>query len=325
MKFSPKGTYLMTWEIFTTNKDNPEGGPNLFIYKSETGEEVFSTIQKKQTDWEPFWSADETLLCMMLGGEVFFYELNTPEGFTTPTRKLGGGKNGKFSLSPGNKNFYVFYVPGTKGSPSMCKLYLYPTVNTTQAITCKSFFQSDKVEMLWNKRGTDILLLTSTDIDQTGASYYGKQALHFMSTKGDSYSVTLGKEGPIHAVEWSSKSTEFCVIYGYMPATATIFNLKCDVVMDFQPGPRNSIYYNSFGNILLLAGFGNLRGNIEVWDMTKKKLITNIQAPDSTYLEWHPNGEVFMTATTAPRLRMSNGLVILSKYHQKKFINKNLF
>lgn len=30
-------------------------------------------------------------------------------------------------------------------------------------------------------------------------------------------------------------------------------------------------------------------------------------APDSTLLEWCPSGDIFVTATTAPRLRMSNG------------------
>lgn len=105
--------------------------------------------------------------------------------------------------------------------------------------------------MLWNKRGTGLLLLTSTDVDQTGASYYGKQALHFMSTKGDSFGVQLSKDGSVHCVEWNPNSTEFCVVYGFMPAKATFFNLKCDVTFCCGEGDRNSIYYNSFGNNIL--------------------------------------------------------------------------
>lgn len=130
-----------------------------------------------------------------------------------------------------------------------------------------------------------------------------------MSTRGDSYSVTLGKDGPIHAVSWSPKSTEFCVIYGFMPAKATVFNLKCDAVHQFEESAKNSIYYNPFGNILMLAGFGNLRGPVEIYELAgkTKKLLANVMAPDTTLLEWHPDGERFLTATTAPRLRMANG------------------
>lgn len=307
LQFSPKGTYIMTWEIFFTNKDNPEGAPNMYIYEAETGKEVYSAIQKRQTDWEPCWTADEATLGVMLGGEVLFYDIKNAESFKTSTLKLGGGKNGKFTFSPGNKPYYAFYVPGVKGAPSMCKLFQYPVVNAQQAIGCKSFFQADRVDMLWNKKGTDVLLLTSTEVDQTGASYYGKQALHFMSTKGESCSVHLKADGPIHAVHWSPKSNEFCVVYGYMPSHAALFNLKCDVVFDFATGSRNAIYFNPHGNILLLAGFGNLRGYIEVWDLEKKTQTASMQAPDSTMLEWNPRGDIFVTATTAPRLRMANG------------------
>lgn len=46
---------------------------------------------------------------------------------------------------------------------------------------------------MWNKRGSGLLLLTSTEVDASGASYYGKQALHFMSSKGDSFAVHLSE------------------------------------------------------------------------------------------------------------------------------------
>lgn len=62
---------------------------------------------------------------------------------------------------------------------------------------------------------------------------------------------------------------------------------------------------------MILTGFGNLRGGIELWDIANKKMIATSEAPDTTLLEWSPDGEHYMTATTAPRLRMSNGSVKL--------------
>ena len=46
--------------------------------------------------------------------------------------------------------------------------------------------------MKWNKNGNCVLLLTTTDVDSSGASYYGKQTLHFLNTKGDSLMIQLG-------------------------------------------------------------------------------------------------------------------------------------
>lgn len=57
------------------------------------------------------------------------------------------------------------------------------------------------------------------------------------------YRFETAKNGPIYDVAWSPSSTEFCVVYGFMPAKATIFNLKCDPVYDFGTGPRNAAYY----------------------------------------------------------------------------------
>lgn len=47
------------------------------------------------------------------------------------------------------------YVPGSKGAPSFVRLYQYPSFSGPQsALANKSFFKSDKVTMLWNKKGT---------------------------------------------------------------------------------------------------------------------------------------------------------------------------
>lgn len=257
----------------------------------------------------------------MLNGEVCFFE-----NFNKTSQKLSG-KVGGFSVSPGkllsgayNGSLYVIrnfkgashvavYFRGNKGSPSMCRLFKYPNLEGSP-IASKSFSQTDKVEMMWNKKGTGCLILTSTDVDSTGVSYYGKQALHFLAASGDSYSVPLSADGPIHAVNWSPKSNQFIVVYGNLPAKATLFNLKCDSVFDFGTGIRNSIYFNDFGNLVLFGAFGNLRGQIEVWDLTKKKLLATSMATDTTLLQWAPSGDLYFTATTSPRLRQGNGFKI---------------
>ncbi|MEQ2184891.1 hypothetical protein GOODEAATRI_012612, partial [Goodea atripinnis] len=164
------------------------------------------------------------------------------------------------------------YVPGSKGAPSFVRLYQYPVLGgASAALANKSFFKADRVNMQWNQKA---------------------------------------KNGPIYDVAWSPNSTEFCVVYGFMPAKATVFNLKCDPVFDFGTGPRNAAYYSPQGHILVLAGFGNLRGQMEVWDLKKYKQVSKPQAPDATYFSWCPDGEHIVTATCSPRLRVSNGYKI---------------
>ncbi|KAM8770147.1 eukaryotic translation initiation factor 2A isoform 3-T4 [Rhynchonycteris naso] len=292
-----------------TSKDGTAGIPNLQLYDVKTGACLKSFIQKKMQSWCPSWSEDEAICARNVNNEIHFFENNN---FNIIANKLHLQKINDFVLSPGPPPYKVaVYVPGSKGAPSFVRLYQYPNFDGPQAaLANKSFFKADKVTMLWNKKATAVLVIASTDVDKTGASYYGEQTLHYMATSGESVVVQLPKNGPIYDVAWNSSSAEFCAVYGFMPAKATVFNLKCDPVFDFGTGPRNAAYYSPHGQILVLAGFGNLRGQMEVWDVKNYKLISKPVASDSTYFAWCPDGEHILTATCAPRLRVNNGFKV---------------
>lgn len=53
------------------------------------------------------------------------------------------------------------------------------------------WIKADTDYVVFQFQGTSALILTSTDIDQTGGSYYGEQSLQFISTNGDSNVVVL--------------------------------------------------------------------------------------------------------------------------------------
>ena len=42
--------------------------------------------------------------------------------------------------------------------------------------------------------GSAVLVVTATDVDKTGASYYGEQTLQYISTSGESSMIQLGKK-----------------------------------------------------------------------------------------------------------------------------------
>ncbi|XP_014223236.1 eukaryotic translation initiation factor 2A [Trichogramma pretiosum] len=309
LAFSPQDTYLMSWEPFIVNDANPQGNPNLNLWNPLTGAFVKGFVHKKQTDWEPLWTDDEKVCGMLVNNDVVLYE----NDFTTVAHKMNVGKIAKFSIAPGREPYHICcHLPGKSGQPSFGSMFQYPKFKAPEhkPVATKSFYHDDRINFYWNKQGSNMLLLASTEVDKTGASYYGKQTLLFYGTKCQPNLVALSKEGPIHAVQWSPKSTEFIVIYGSMPSKATLFNLKCEPIFEFGTKHRNAILYNPHGNIVILTGTGNLRGDIELWDTKKHKLIATTESPDTTLMEWSPDGEHYMTATTAPRLRVSNGFNI---------------
>ncbi|XP_042070214.1 eukaryotic translation initiation factor 2A isoform X2 [Haplochromis burtoni] len=270
LEFSPLNNILVTWQLYTKTQDSPQGEANLQLWELRSGRLIKALYQKKVESWCPSWSEDEKICVRIVNNELHFYEDND---FDSIANKLHMQKVSDFALSPGGQPSKVaVYVPGSKGAPSFVRLYQYPAFGgPTAALANKSFFKADRVMMQWNKKASAVLVTASTEVDKTGASYYGEQTLHYLGVNGETALVQLSKNGPIYDVAWSPSSTEFCVVYGFMPAKATVFNLKCDPVYDFGTGPRNAAYYSPQGHILILAGFGNLRGQMEVWDVKNYK------------------------------------------------------
>ena len=100
-------------------------------------------------------------------------------------------------------------------------------------------------------------------------------------------------------------------MYGYMPAKTTIFNTRAVATYSFSLGPRNTILFSPHGRFVLVAGFGNLAGQMDVYDLGKDyQKICTIQASNASVCQWSPDGIHILTATTSPRLRVDNGVRI---------------
>lgn len=166
------------------------------------------------------------------------------------------------------------------------------------------------MQLKWNQLGTTLIVLAQTEVDKTGKSYYGETTLYVLSANGGFDSrITLDKEGPIHDVSWSPNSKEFGVIYGYMPAKTTIFNQRAVATHTFPLGPRNTILFSPTGRFVLVAGFGNLAGQMDIYDLEKDyRKICTIEGGNPSVCEWSPDSKFILTATTSPRLRVDNGV-----------------
>jgi len=203
------------------------------------------------------------------------------------------------------------FVPEAKGIPASVQIFSCNKDAQNQVVARRSFFRCSTVQLHWNKGSTGLLVLAQADVDKTNQSYYGETKLNYLTTdRAFEGIVPLKKDGPVHDVQWSSLGSEFAVVYGFMPAKATIFNKKCNPLLELGEGPYNTIRWNPKGRFIVLAGFGNLPGDMAFWDYSEKKLVAKTKAEWSVTSEWSPDGRHFMTATTAPRLQIDNCIKI---------------
>lgn len=95
-----------------------------------------------------------------------------------------------------------------------------------------------------------------------------------------------------------------------MPAKTMLFDQRVRTLHDFGMAPHNFISFNPQGRLIALAGFGNLAGKVDVVDRRTLGKVCTIDAPNTSYCDWSPDGRFLLTATLSPRLRVDNGIKI---------------
>ncbi|KAK4699480.1 translation initiation factor 2A, partial [Phenoliferia sp. Uapishka_3] len=307
ISFSPKGTHLSTWERPIKMEEGQPGHKNLKVWDSATGAELAGWAQKSLDGWALQYTDDESKAVRIVTNEVQVYDPSNFGAGVVDKLRLEGVTT--CSVSPGRNPSVALFVSEKKGAPASVKIHSLAVLSSVSA--SKTFFKADKIQMKWNKSGTSLLYLTQTEVDKTGKSYYGESNLYMMNAAGTfDCRVSLDKEGGIHDFDWSPNENEFVVTYGYMPAKTVIFDKRVKLVHDFGTHPRNFLAYNPQGRLLCIAGFGNLAGQVDIWDRKTLKKVCTIDAPNTSHCEWSPDGRYLLCATLSPRLRVDNGLRI---------------
>lgn len=312
--FSPLGTFIITWQRPSKDEEG-NATKNLKVWRTiddnagAGGERsvVGQFVQKSQTGWNLQYSPDEQFCARQVTNEVQFYE---SKDLGTVWQKLRVEGVSDFAITQGKTHSVAVFIPERKGQPAAVKVFKVPEF--ASPVSQKTFFKGDKVQLKWNQEGSSLIVLAQTEVDKTNKSYYGETNMYILSANGGFDSrITLDKEGPIHDVTWSPNSKEFGVVYGYMPAKTTIFNLRAVAQHSFNLAPRNTIIFSPHGRFVLVAGFGNLAGQMDIYDLEKNyEKVCTIEGSNTSVCEWSPDGKHILTATTSPRLRVDNGIRI---------------
>ncbi|CAN8075999.1 unnamed protein product [Agarophyton chilense] len=325
--FSPRGTYLLTW-------CRPVSGVsvrNLVVYNAKTGQRLGGFHQKvfHAGFWPTIqWSDDESVAAHCVTNNVHFYKSNDLEKPPYAILRVPGIS--KFALSPGPAPYTIAtFMPSLRGSPGKICIFKHPDEGGEE-LASRSAFNADSASFKWNSKGKAVLAMISTNIDNEGKSYYGNSEVFFMDNLGVyNQRVDLPQQGPTYSAAWSPTGNEFVIIYGFMPARATMFNEKCEPVFDFGTGSRNEIHFSPHGRFVALGGFGNLPGAVEFWDKNKMVLVGRAQMSCTTMCSWSPCSRYFLGATTFPRLRVDNGFKVVrfdgKLVHEHKLGDSHLY
>lgn len=87
-----------------------------------------------------------------------------------------------------------------------------------------------------------------------------------------------------------------------MPAGTVLFNKEGYPEFEFGRHHKNFVRWAK-KRFLLIAGFGNLNGDVEIWDTIKFEKVGTCRAHTAVSCVWSPCGRKFMIGVLNPRLR----------------------
>lgn len=317
-EFSPLGTYVAVLVRYNKPAGDQRPPNNLTVFEVSTGSVCIEFSQKNQSGWNVQYTSDESLLCRLVSNQVHCYKV--ADISTGIAYRLNLESMSSFSIAPGNRHVLAAFVSEKKGSPACVKLYDISNFNVV--LSQKAFYRADSVQYYWNATGTNLLAFAHTEVDATGKSYYGETNLYYLSVSGTfDCRVDLDRAGPIHDIAWSPNGKEFIVVYGTMPAKSTLFDHRASPMFELGNAARNQIRFNNTGRLFFIAGFGNLAGDMDVWDRKTFKKVITMQLSNPSSCEWGPDGRHFMATTLYKRLKVDNGIKI---YHYSGVLVKQI-
>ncbi|ETB58350.1 hypothetical protein YYC_03965 [Plasmodium yoelii 17X] len=278
------------------------------------------------SNWPFFkWTESESNCLCLINNQIYIYKDNN---FNVVSDKLKLDHIEFFEVSPeqyitensennnGNTNkrrvFLATYERGTKGNSSVFKIFNLDNLN--KHIYSKNFFNSDEIKLKWNKNGTSLLLQIHTQVDKEKQSYYGSSNLYFIDTIKIKDVNIMTNKGLIYDTIWSYNQNKFYVCKGEIPADIVLHDKNGNIIHSYGKHKFNTLKLNNNEKLLLTGGFGNLSGDISIWNTINKKEITKTKSSCAVICEFFNDDNHFLTATTHPRLRVDNNIKIF-KYN----------
>lgn len=163
-----------------------------------------------------------------------------------------------------------------------------------------------QLDLILNSKGHNVLMRLHKYVDESGESYYGKNSLYMMHLNEKKLNQVACIKGPIYDVKWNPNGDSFAVCSGMMPSFTTVYDEKAEPFLVVLKDKKNSLFWSPNGEFIAIAGFGNLTGEIQIWNVTTKKLLGKCTHADAGDLEWAPDGRHFVTKVEFKFLREGN-------------------
>eukprot|EP00747_Dinoflagellata_sp_TGD_P163880 gnl/TRDRNA2_/TRDRNA2_183071_c0_seq1.p1 gnl/TRDRNA2_/TRDRNA2_183071_c0~~gnl/TRDRNA2_/TRDRNA2_183071_c0_seq1.p1 ORF type:complete len:643 (+),score=146.74 gnl/TRDRNA2_/TRDRNA2_183071_c0_seq1:118-2046(+) len=327
VKFSTAGNYLVCYE-----KWDPQYPINVHVWGvtgKNAGNKLHSLCLKQYTSGSlPCemiqWTVnDTTCLELVPGRGVKIWDGDLSSKDEDAKEVMIAEKNcAHFAISPVETKgacYVACSVPEINNRVAKVSVYHLSDPNKA-TINVDLPAKVKDTKLLWNAEGSIVLALATSDVDETGSSYFGSSSLYWIRADGKGQMQIYGAaDGLVQDLAWAPTTNEFMVIVGMLPATVALHDGKTGKqTSKLGESRRNTIKWNKFGRFVTVGGFGALPGDLDIFDRSCQETVSSFRAPIAVDTAWGPDGRHFLTCTVAPRMNEANQITIYKYTGDKK-------
>lgn len=328
-QFSPDESYMITWDGIEDPRSK-----SMIVWDIKSGRKLrdFAYQPKEHGAWPCFqWSHDGTMFARKGPGVITVY--STPECKILNKKSLRAPGVQDFFWSPCGYDMKVggcsktggtpvigYWSPEIDNKPAVVRLIcmpnrkelvsknMYEVKHEVDAIT--GAVTSAGMKIFWQNAG-EYLCVQVTRHSKTKKTHYTNFEIFRMKEAHQSVAVEhLEQKQQVSAFTFEPNSYRFAYVYGDSAARGNVDfytmgsgrngDKKMQKLYTLENKQCNSLYFSPMGNYLVLAGTGNINGQLEFWDTDSQMSMMTQEHFMCNQISWDPSGRVVCTAVTRP-------------------------
>ena len=321
LQFSPDESFLVSW-----NGSEDPREKSIIVWDVKSGRELrrFAYNPIEQGAWPCFkWSHDGTMFARKGTGIIQVYK--TPECKLLDKKSLRADGVCEFFWSPcgydlknggvskdGGTPVIGFWAPETNNKPAVVRLIKMPS---RKELVSKNMFevvsdsQTPGMQIHWQNAG-EFLCVQVTRHSKTKRTEYTNFEIFRLADAHQAVPIEhLEMRQKVVDFKFEPNSHRFAFIYGDAAQRGNIdfYTLggargrqDMEKMYTLENKQVNQLYWSPLGNYIVLAGLGNINGQIEFWDVDSNLSMSAQEHFMCNHISWDPSGRVVCTAVCRP-------------------------
>lgn len=299
---SPSERYLVT--LSNEAPDTPKDPQGIIVWDIKTGQKKRGFPLVKSDYWPVFrWSHDDKYFAKLGENLISVYE--TPHMGLLNKRSIKIPGVVDFRWSPSD-NYISYWTPEEGARPARIIILSLPS---REEIAARPIYSVKECKMTWQESG-DFLCVQVDRYTRSRKQVFTNFELFHLREKlvpCDSLEV----KDRILDFAWEPVGSRFCIIHAPPGRTCVSFYQlqagKVSLLKTFDNISVNAIFWSPRGQYCVLAGLGELSGNLSFVDCSDMTVVGEGEHFKCTDIEWDPTGRYVVTVLSNWRYGQDTG------------------